>query len=188
MVRARIWLGLLALAACTPTTPADGSSESTGEGASTTSGSSTTASSGDPSASGTSTSGSSSEGSSSSSSSDTSTTGDDTTTSGSSSGSSSDDGSTTETGPNQACVDGCATEFECGMRWRSEGACLQWCEDNLVQAEVEAGPACRISWQSLYACLGTLTCEEYEQWQMPVAVPYPCIGEDEALTFECAGQ
>ena len=184
-----MWFGALVAAACAPVSSGDGSTGSTGEGETTTAVStSSTSTSAGGTTSGTSTGGSSSGGSTVGSTS-ASSTGSDTTADTSTGGSSSEGGSsTTATGPNQGCVDGCVTEFACGRRWRSEDACVEWCEANLVQAEAEAGPACRISWENLYECLGTLTCEEYEQWQMPVEVPYPCISEDEALTFECAGQ
>lgn len=90
-------------------------------------------------------------------------------------------------GPNQACVDGCAVEFTCGTEWASAEDCVAWCEANLVEAS-GFSPFCRDAWEALSACLATLTCEEFMQWESPMAFPYPCSDADVVLSVECKGQ
>ena len=75
----------------------------------------------------------------------------------------------------------------CGDEWRTEEACVLDCEANLVEAE-RFNIACRAAWEGLHTCLGTLSCEEFAEWLEPTGIPYPCLSEDEVLTFECAGQ
>lgn len=99
-----------------------------------------------------------------------------------------DDGSgTTEGGPSQACADGCAVEFMCGTEWPSEADCVTWCEANLLEAE-DFSLFCRLAWEGVSACLGTLTCKEFAQWEDPTMVPYPCFDADVVLEVECKGQ
>jgi hypothetical protein len=90
-------------------------------------------------------------------------------------------------GPNQACVDGCAVEFTCGTEWASAEDCVAWCEANLVEAD-GFSPFCRDAWEALSVCLATLTCEEFMQWESPMAFPYPCSDADVVLSVECKGQ
>jgi len=90
-------------------------------------------------------------------------------------------------GPNQACVDGCAVEFMCGTEWMSAEDCVSWCEANLVEAN-EFSPFCRDAWEGVSACVATLTCEEFMQWQDPMEFPYPCSDADVTLSVECKGQ
>jgi hypothetical protein len=90
-------------------------------------------------------------------------------------------------GPNQACVDGCGVEFSCGTEWASAEDCVAWCETNLVVAD-GFSPFCRDAWEALSACLATLTCEEFLQWESPMAFPYPCSDADVVLSVECKGQ
>jgi hypothetical protein len=90
-------------------------------------------------------------------------------------------------GPNQACADGCAVEFMCGTEWASAEDCVAWCEANLMKANAFS-PFCRAAWEGVSACLGTLTCEEFAQWENPMMFPYPCSEADVALSVECKGQ
>jgi hypothetical protein len=90
-------------------------------------------------------------------------------------------------GGGQACAEGCAVEFACGMEWASEEECVAWCEANLVKAAAFS-PFCADAWEAVSACLGTLTCEEFSQWQSPMMFPYPCSDADVALSVECKGQ
>jgi hypothetical protein len=87
----------------------------------------------------------------------------------------------------QACTDGCEVEFTCGIRWASAEECTEWCNANLGFA-ADFSPFCMQAWEELSACLGTLDCTQYMQWQAPVEFPYPCYQEDDALAFECDGQ
>jgi hypothetical protein len=87
----------------------------------------------------------------------------------------------------QACADGCAVEFACGVEWDSAEECTEWCNANLGFA-ARFSPFCMQAWEELSVCLGTLDCTQYAQWQAPVAFPYPCYQEDDALAFECDGQ
>ncbi len=89
--------------------------------------------------------------------------------------------------PTSACQQGCAVEWLCTMDWPSEQACVSACEANLIRAAAFA-PACADAWAAVSECLGTLTCEEYLEWRMPTAFPYPCVEADEGLQFECNGQ
>ena len=103
--------------------------------------------------------------------------------------------SDTSTGdmPNEACVAGCMIEFgcqdtcECGTTWRSEDACVQWCDANLGEAELFSS-FCRDAWEAMSACIGTLTCEQYQQFHNPDVPDYPCVSEADTLAFECEGQ
>ncbi|MCA9709916.1 MAG: hypothetical protein KDK70_29020 [Myxococcales bacterium] len=97
------------------------------------------------------------------------------------------DTDTTTDGHNQACVDGCVVEFMCGTEWSSEDECVTWCETNLDKANAFS-PFCRDAWEALSACLGTLTCEEFTEWQDPAMFPYPCSDADAILNVECEGQ
>jgi len=116
------------------------------------------------------------------------TTGDTTGGEGSTDGGSSDSGSSGTTGePIMPCTEQCEVELMCGEDWKSVRACAEPCEANLVEAELFA-PFCRSAWEELALCLGSLTCEEFAEWQSPVEIPYPCISEDEGLVFECKGQ
>ncbi|MCX4243118.1 hypothetical protein [Paraliomyxa miuraensis] len=109
-------------------------------------------------------------------------------TTGKSTSTSSDTGEgTTETGPNAACAAGCAVEFMCGDEWAMEEDCVAWCEANLVEAD-RFSPYCRDAWEGVSACLATLTCEEFAQWQSPAMFPYPCSDADVVLEIECEGQ
>jgi hypothetical protein len=63
----------------------------------------------------------------------------------------------------EACVDGCAVEAACGNEWSSELECIVWCEDNLVEAG-RFSPFCRMAWENLHACIGTLDCAGYEDF------------------------
>lgn len=90
-------------------------------------------------------------------------------------------------GPSQACIDGCAVEFTCGMEWASAEDCVAWCESNLVEANTFSS-YCRDAWEALSACLATLTCEEFAVWQSPMEFPYPCSDADTLLSVECKGQ
>lgn len=96
------------------------------------------------------------------------------------------EGTTTE-GGNEACADGCAVEFACGTRWASEQECVMWCEANLEKADAFS-PFCRDAWEGVSACLGTLTCEEFAEWESPTVFPYPCSDADVVLDVECEGQ
>jgi hypothetical protein len=87
----------------------------------------------------------------------------------------------------QACIDGCAVEFMCGTEWASQDECIDWCEQNLIEAALFS-PFCADAWEALSACFGTLTCEEFVEHADPQAFPYPCSDEDAALAFECRGQ
>jgi hypothetical protein len=91
------------------------------------------------------------------------------------------------TGGSSACADGCAVEFMCGTEWPSAEDCVAWCEANLVKAN-EFSPFCRDAWEGVSACVATLTCEEFEQWQSPMEFPYPCSDADVVLSVECKGQ
>lgn len=86
-----------------------------------------------------------------------------------------------------ACAEHCVVQLACTQAWRSEQACIDACEANLVEATVFE-VACAAAWVDLYACLGTLTCDELAQWMRPARFPYPCLSQDEVLGFECAGQ
>jgi len=185
----RVLLVLLAGAACSgpspsPTQPEGSTGSATTDPAGTTLGDATAASEG-PGATGSATSASSTgaiattTASTDSTGSDptTASTGTDPTTAGESTGSS----------PDMPCAEGCAVEVACTERWRTEQACIDACEANLVEATAFE-PACAAAWADLHACLGTLTCEELAQWTQPTAFPYPCVSEDEVLGFECAGQ
>ncbi len=97
------------------------------------------------------------------------------------------DGSTTESIMAMPCAESCAVQFACTKDWRTEQACVDACEANLMKAEAFE-VACAAAWEDLYTCLGTLTCEELAEWMNPSQVPYPCMSEDEVLGFECAGQ
>ena len=94
---------------------------------------------------------------------------------------------TTGGSPSEACAAGCAVEFLCGTEWKTEQACVDWCEANLVEAAMFS-PFCRAAWEGVSACLATLTCEELEQWQAPMELPYPCSDADVVLEVECKGQ
>jgi hypothetical protein len=66
--------------------------------------------------------------------------------------------------------------------------CVEWCTGNLDLAG-EFSLACRGAWRDSHACIGTLTCEEFTAWcAREPPDDYPCIGADEALSFECQGQ
>jgi hypothetical protein len=99
----------------------------------------------------------------------------------------SDDTTGTTGGPSQACADGCVVEFACGTEWASEDDCVAWCEANLVKA-AGFSPFCAAAWEGVSACLATLTCEEFAQWQNPMVFPYPCSNADVVLSIECKGQ
>ena len=90
-------------------------------------------------------------------------------------------------GPSQACADGCAVEFMCGTEWMSVEECVAWCDANLAKAN-EFSPFCRDAWEGVSACVATLTCEEFMQWQSPTEFPYPCSDADVTLSVECKGQ
>ncbi|MCH9688149.1 MAG: hypothetical protein K0V04_42350 [Deltaproteobacteria bacterium] len=100
-------------------------------------------------------------------------------------------GETTTTGTTgpvvPPCEAGCEIEFGCSRQWRSEQACIDSCEANLLEAE-QFHRACRAAWENLHECLGTLSCEEFTEWFDPMRFPYPCLSEDEVLAFECKGQ
>lgn len=108
---------------------------------------------------------------------------------GGASSSSSEGGSEGTTGAivSQACADGCAVEYECGIRWGSAEECTDWCNANL-EAAANFSMFCMQAWEALSACLAGLDCDEYAQWEVPMAFPYPCSQEDDALAFECEGQ
>lgn len=107
--------------------------------------------------------------------------------------SSSDDGSsgtgveTTGGIMSQACADGCAVEFQCGIQWDSAEECTEHCNANLWAAN-QFSSFCMQAWEELSACLATLDCTEFEAWQAAQVFPYPCSTEDGALAFECDGQ
>ncbi len=103
-----------------------------------------------------------------------------------SSDSGSDSGSSSG-GQAAPCEAGCMVEFTCGMEWNSEQECVTSCEDNLVEAATFS-PFCHDAWESLAACLGTLTCDEFGMWEVPTMFPYPCSDADTAINFECEGQ
>lgn len=100
---------------------------------------------------------------------------------------------TTGDEPNAACVAGCMVEFgcqdtcECATTWRSEQACVQWCDANLDEAELFT-EFCRDAWEAMSECLGTLSCEAYQEFHHPSVPDYPCVSEAETLAFECDGQ
>jgi hypothetical protein len=101
-----------------------------------------------------------------------------------------DTGTDTEgstTGGPDPCAEGCAVELMCGTEWMSEEDCVTWCEANLVMAGAFS-PFCRLAWEGVSACLGTLTCEEFAQWENPMMFPYPCSDADVVLEVECEGQ
>lgn len=86
------------------------------------------------------------------------------------------------------CAAQCGVVFMCTKGiWETEQDCTDSCVANLEKAGAFS-PFCEQAWQSLAVCLGTLTCEEYMQWQAPMEIPYPCLDEDDALAFECEGQ
>lgn len=101
-------------------------------------------------------------------------------------------GSTTD-GHNDACVAGCMIEFgcqdtcECDTTWKSEDACVQWCEANLEKAALFT-EFCRDAWEAMSACIGTLDCEGYHEFHNPAVPDYPCVSEADSLAFECKGQ
>lgn len=113
----------------------------------------------------------------------------------------SDDGSTLTTessgstgdGHNDACVAGCMIEFgcqdtcECGTTWKSEEACVAWCEANLEKAALFT-EFCRDAWENMSACIGTLDCDGYHEFHNPAVPDYPCVSEADSLAFECKGQ
>ncbi len=105
----------------------------------------------------------------------------------SSSSGSSESSDSSSGGGNQACADGCAVEFMCGMEWMSEEECVTWCEANLEKAYAFS-PFCHDAWEGVSACLGTLTCEEFAEWDNPMVFPYPCSDADTILAVECKGQ
>ncbi|MEM7160293.1 MAG: hypothetical protein AAF799_46070 [Myxococcota bacterium] len=88
---------------------------------------------------------------------------------------------------NQDCIDGCTTEVMCDTRWATVDECAIACDANLHKAEAFS-PFCRAAWEGVSACLGTLTCKEYAEWDSPTAFPYPCSDADVALEVECEGQ
>lgn len=96
-------------------------------------------------------------------------------------------GDTPPIGPDRACQSGCVVEFMCGMEWASERECVQWCEANLEKADAFS-PFCHDAWAGVSACLGTLTCEEFAEWDAPAMFPYPCSEADVVLEVECKGQ
>ncbi len=103
------------------------------------------------------------------------------------SGTGDDAASSGTTGGDHSCADGCVVEVACGTEWESEDACVTACEANLVKADAFS-PFCRDAWAALSACLATLTCEEFSQWQSPMMFPYPCSDADTVLSIECKGQ
>jgi len=108
------------------------------------------------------------------------------TTLGESSSGGSDTGTTTGAGVS-ACEEGCVVEAACGMRWASEDECVIACEANLVEAG-RFSPFCQQAWENVSECVGTLTCEEFVQWETPTEFPYPCSDADVGLEIECEGQ
>lgn len=94
---------------------------------------------------------------------------------------------TTTGGTNQDCADGCAVELLCGTKWMSEADCVMACEDNLLVA-ADFSLFCRAAWEAVSACVATLTCEEFLEWQSPTMFPYPCSDADVGLASECEGQ
>lgn len=98
-------------------------------------------------------------------------------------------GESTDTGTQMsaACADGCVVEFECGQTWKSAEACTVACDANLEKAAAFS-QFCSLAWEQLSECIGTLDCTEYAEYQNPMAFPYPCANQDDALTFECDGQ
>lgn len=94
---------------------------------------------------------------------------------------------TTGDEPNAACAAGCAVEFMCGTEWATEEDCVAWCETNLVKAAAFS-PFCSAAWENVSACVATLTCEEFAEWENPMMFPYPCSDADVVLSVECKGQ
>lgn len=102
--------------------------------------------------------------------------------------SSSDGGSSSSTGaPLSPCEATCGVQLSCTDRWPSFEECEIACEANLTKAE-RFNVACRAAWEGLHECQGTLSCEDYARWQSPRRFPYPCLRQDEVLSFECDGQ
>jgi hypothetical protein len=75
----------------------------------------------------------------------------------------------------------------CGTEWTSEAECVDWCEQNLIEASLFS-EFCADAWEALSACVGTLTCEEFLEHEAPEMFPYPCADEDSVLAVECRGQ
>jgi hypothetical protein len=75
----------------------------------------------------------------------------------------------------------------CSDEWNLEQDCVDACTTNLMMANTFS-EFCRMAWEELHACIGTLTCMEYEEYLAPMVFPYPCWQEAEALGFECRGQ
>jgi hypothetical protein len=104
-----------------------------------------------------------------------------------------DSSSSTGDGHNDACVAGCMIEFgcqdtcECDTTWKSEEACVSWCEANLEKAALFT-EFCRDAWENMSACIGTLDCEGYHEFHNPAVPDYPCVSEADSLAFECKGQ
>lgn len=108
-------------------------------------------------------------------------------TSSTTSGTSEGPGSESTTGePTQACIDSCAVEVECGRFWSSIEECETWCEANLVEAGYFS-TYCQDAWEGLHACIGGLTCEQYEAY-LAGGNAFPCDAAFYTLDLECEGQ
>lgn len=95
-------------------------------------------------------------------------------------------GTTGDDGARAACQSWCAVEQDCDPRpgWSYE-ECASYCEDEIAASEMIIG--CVPAAETFYGCMGSLSCEEYEQWLMSMSPPFPCSDEQIAWEQICEG-
>lgn len=96
-----------------------------------------------------------------------------------------DDGSTGEPEDPYGCIASCTVSTEC-TEARVGGAldeCVMWCEEDATFSDGE----CAEALIARNECLGSLTCDGYEDWLNEPVPDYPCVDEDEAVYATCEG-